>query len=131
MTGRLPLPRRRGGSGSCRSACRLLSEAEGRTGALLSDNREALDAVIAALDQETISGDELPDGRAFSRAGGSDPGSGPLPFHRLGRNVPLNHPGFRLPHRTPIPPPRGLRIHTWQSGSGGERAWRWCRETRW
>ena len=59
MTGRLPLPRRRGGSGSCRSACRLLSEAEGRTGALLSDNREALDAVIAALDQETISGDEL------------------------------------------------------------------------
>ncbi|HEY1988756.1 MAG TPA: ATP-dependent zinc metalloprotease FtsH [Acidimicrobiales bacterium] len=39
---------------------RLLSEAEGRAGALLSDNREALDAIIAALlEQETISGDEL------------------------------------------------------------------------
>ena len=39
---------------------RLLSEAEDRARALLSDNRGALDAVIAALlEKETISGDDL------------------------------------------------------------------------
>ncbi len=39
---------------------RLLSEAEGRATGLLSGNREALDAVIAALlEKETISGEEL------------------------------------------------------------------------
>jgi cell division protease FtsH len=39
---------------------RLLSEAEARAGGLLSNNRDALDAVIAALlDKETISGEEL------------------------------------------------------------------------
>ncbi len=41
---------------------RLLSEAEGRARALLSDNRDALDAVTAALlEKETISGDDLAD----------------------------------------------------------------------
>jgi cell division protease FtsH len=39
---------------------RLLSEAEGRARALLSDNRDALDAVTASLlEKETISGDDL------------------------------------------------------------------------
>ncbi len=39
---------------------RLLSEAEDRARRLLSDNRDALDAVIAALlDKETISGEDL------------------------------------------------------------------------
>ncbi len=39
---------------------RLLSEAEARAGALLTDNRDSLDAVIAALlEKETISGEEL------------------------------------------------------------------------
>ena len=41
---------------------RLLSEAEDRARALLSDHRAALDAVIAALlEKETISGDDLAD----------------------------------------------------------------------
>ena len=41
---------------------RLLSEAEHRATGLLSDHRDALDAVIAALlDKETISGDDLAD----------------------------------------------------------------------
>ncbi|HEY1445998.1 MAG TPA: ATP-dependent zinc metalloprotease FtsH [Acidimicrobiales bacterium] len=41
---------------------RLLSEAEDRARTLLSDNRPALDAVVAALlEKETISGDELAD----------------------------------------------------------------------
>jgi cell division protease FtsH len=39
---------------------RLLSEAEDRARTLLSDNRPALDAVVAALlEKETISGEEL------------------------------------------------------------------------
>ena len=39
---------------------RLLSEAEDRARSLLSDNRDALDAVVAALlEKETISGEEL------------------------------------------------------------------------
>jgi cell division protease FtsH len=39
---------------------RLLSEAEGRARALLSDHRDALDAVTAVLlEKETISGDDL------------------------------------------------------------------------
>ena len=41
---------------------RLLTEAEDRARVLLSDNRDALDAVIAALlEKETISGEELTD----------------------------------------------------------------------
>jgi cell division protease FtsH len=41
---------------------RLLSEAEDRAGILLRENRNALDAVIAALlEKETISGDDLTD----------------------------------------------------------------------
>ena len=41
---------------------RLLSEAEDRARVLLGDNRDALDAVIAALlEKETISGEELAD----------------------------------------------------------------------
>jgi len=41
---------------------RLLTEAEDRARGLLSDNRESLDAVIAALlERETISGEELTD----------------------------------------------------------------------
>jgi cell division protease FtsH len=39
---------------------RLLTEAEDRARGLLSDNRDSLDAVIAALlERETISGEEL------------------------------------------------------------------------
>ena len=39
---------------------RLLTEAEDRARVLLGDNRNALDAVIAALlEKETISGEEL------------------------------------------------------------------------
>jgi cell division protease FtsH len=41
---------------------RLLSEAEERAQNLLSENRDALDAVVAALlEEETISGEELAD----------------------------------------------------------------------
>jgi ATP-dependent Zn protease len=41
---------------------RLLSEAEDNARGLLSDNRAALDAVVAALlERETISGDDLKD----------------------------------------------------------------------
>jgi cell division protease FtsH len=53
---------------------RLLSEAEDRARGLLTDNREALDAVIAALlEQETISGEDLAD--IVSRVRGARDGS--------------------------------------------------------
>ncbi len=47
---------------------RLLSEAEDRARALLSENRSALDVVVAALlEKETISGDDLADAVGQSR----------------------------------------------------------------
>jgi cell division protease FtsH len=53
---------------------RLLSEAEDRARALLSDNRVALDAVIAALlEKETISGDDLADIVRLSQSVTSEP----------------------------------------------------------
>ena len=55
---------------------RLLGEAEDRARTLLSNNRNALDAVVAALlEKETISGDELRD--IASRAGVVSDGRGP------------------------------------------------------
>ena len=49
---------------------RLLTEAEDRARGLLSDNRDSLDAVIAALlEKETISGEDLTD--IVSRVRGS------------------------------------------------------------
>ena len=53
---------------------RLLSEAEDRARGLLSDNRDALDAVIAALlEKETISGEDLTDIVGRSRGVTSGP----------------------------------------------------------
>ena len=60
---------------------RLLTEAEDRARELLSDNRDALDAVIAALlEKETISGDELTEivSRSQGAADGRPPRSGAL-----------------------------------------------------
>jgi cell division protease FtsH len=56
---------------------RLLSEAEVRARGLLSDNRDALDAVIAALlEKETISGEDLTDIVRQVRRAGDDSQSG-------------------------------------------------------
>jgi len=56
---------------------RLLREAEDRARMLLSDNRDALDAVIAALlEKETISGDDLAD--IVGRSRGLDNERGPV-----------------------------------------------------
>ena len=56
---------------------RLLSEAEDRAGVLLSSNRAALDAVIAALlEKETISGDDLT--RIVDRSRGQANGQEPV-----------------------------------------------------
>ena len=60
---------------------RLLIEAEGRARKLLSDNRDALDAVIAVLlERETITGDEL--GDIVRRVRDSPDHSGALPVGR-------------------------------------------------
>jgi cell division protease FtsH len=56
---------------------RLLSEAEDRARGLLSDNRDALDAVIAALlEKETISGEDLTDVVRQVRSAGEGSQSG-------------------------------------------------------
>jgi cell division protease FtsH len=56
---------------------RLLSEAEDRARGLLSDNRNALDAVIAALlEKETISGEDLTDVVRQVRSAGEGSQSG-------------------------------------------------------
>jgi cell division protease FtsH len=53
---------------------RLLSEAEDRARSLLSSNRAALDAVIAALlERETISGEDLTGIVAASKTAGGSP----------------------------------------------------------
>jgi cell division protease FtsH len=57
---------------------RLLTEAEDRARSLLSENRDALDAVIAALlDKETISGEDLTDivSRVRRAGDGNQPGA--------------------------------------------------------
>ena len=79
---------------------RLLGDAEHRAHDLLTENRDALDAVVAALlEKETISGDELTDivarvhGAAGERRSGSpgpDHGTSPAP-------APAGHDGRRKP----------------------------------
>ena len=55
---------------------RLLGEAEERASLLLSDNRGALDAVVASLlEKETISGEELADIVNQARVAGNEPSS--------------------------------------------------------
>jgi cell division protease FtsH len=67
---------------------RLLSEAEDRAGALLSQNRGALDAIVAALlEKETISGEDLVEivGRSQrSTAGAETPGRAGRPSQSPG-----------------------------------------------
>jgi cell division protease FtsH len=68
---------------------RLLTEAEDRARGLLSDNRDALDAVIAALlEKETISGEELTDivHRVRTAADGPAPGVGTSSTHSRTRS---------------------------------------------
>jgi cell division protease FtsH len=56
---------------------RLLSEAEDKARRLLSDNRDALDAVIAVLlEKETISGEDLTDVVRQVRSAGEGSQSG-------------------------------------------------------
>jgi cell division protease FtsH len=64
---------------------RLLGEAEGRARNLLSDNRSALDAVVAALlEKETISGEELAD-IVNRRPGATDERQSEMAASRTGR----------------------------------------------
>jgi len=68
---------------------RLLAEAEDRARALLSGNRNVLDAVIAALlEKETISGDDLAEivGRARAATDGSDSGASASPTKSKARS---------------------------------------------
>jgi cell division protease FtsH len=68
---------------------RLLAEAEDRARGLLSDNRDVLDAVIAALlEKETISGDDLAEivGRVRAATDGSDSGTSASPTKSKARS---------------------------------------------
>ncbi len=83
---------------------RLLTEAEDRARVLLSDNRAALDAVIAALlEKETISGDDLMEivDRRRGQANGREPvaveASLKLAGRRL-RQLVAHGPQFRRKH---------------------------------
>jgi cell division protease FtsH len=75
---------------------RLLSEAEERASALLSEHREALDAVVAALlEKETISGEDLAElvGRPQRSVGGAEPRRGHLGPYALQGVRPSNSAG--------------------------------------
>jgi cell division protease FtsH len=68
---------------------RLLTEAEDRARVLLSDNRDVLDAVIAALlEKETISGDDLAEivGRVRTATDGSRSGASASPTKSRARS---------------------------------------------